>query len=248
LIRSRQRLFGLARQLTHSRDLSRGDAAIVARIATAGFLNVHRDGQIAIRFGHEALESRLSQFILDLATQAGVLAPKRARTRIRPARVVEESESGPQPIPALPIQVSKSFSVIELGTIVTDRSGWRSGRYVYPAGFVSERLSASVIDQREKALYRSLVIETGEGGPLFRVEMRDKPEIRFDGSAPSRCWCELKRETMNRRRQLGLLGNGQAALRKEAQCSGPLYFGFSDETVARLIQSLPGADHVTIDD
>jgi chromodomain-helicase-DNA-binding protein 7 len=142
----------------------------------------------------------------------------------------------------LPIRLSDELVLVELGTLVSDRSGWRSGRYIYPAGFISERLEISVVNPQEKAWYQSCVIDTGKDAPLFRVQVRDHPEIHFDGLTPSRCWWDVKKAILARGKALALEDIKRDVYQSHSMCSGPKMFGFTNTIVARLIRSLPAAD------
>jgi chromodomain-helicase-DNA-binding protein 7 len=134
--------------------------------------------------------------------------------------------------PSLPIWLSPTMFVSDLGHIVTDRPGFHTDRYIYPAGFKSTRRYWSTINPSQKVSYTSEIVDTGADVPLFRVTMKDHPEISFDGNSPSSPWNLIAKLV------LGASGG------KHGTCflPGPDYIGLSSPVIRYLIQQMEGAD------
>jgi chromodomain-helicase-DNA-binding protein 7 len=122
--------------------------------------------------------------------------------------------------------------VSDLGHIVTDRPGFHSDRYIYPAGFKSSRLYFSTIEASRRVWYTSEIVDTGAKGSLFRVTMNDHPEKSFEGNSPSSAWSLIAM------RVIEASGGELGAVRM----SGPDYIGLSFPVIRYLIQRMNGAE------
>jgi chromodomain-helicase-DNA-binding protein 7 len=135
----------------------------------------------------------------------------------------------------MPIKIGTALQIVSLGKIVFDRPGFHSERYLYPDGFVSKKLFPSLEDPTEKVWWRSLIIDRGGKGPVFRVEMKGKPEIAFEGLAPSNPWLMVIKAVEDKKREMGLPANRSLTI------SGPESFGLSAPIVIHLMQAMENA-------
>ncbi|KAI0231253.1 Transforming growth factor beta regulator 1 [Lamellibrachia satsuma] len=131
--------------------------------------------------------------------------------------------------PILPIELG-NLVVYCLGEIVSDRPGFHTTEYIYPVGFCSTRVYASVHDSHTKCLY-TCKIQDGGTSTQFEISPEDARGQSFMGTTASECHKKLLDAVLkNRSSELSTLEN-----------KGPEFFGFSHPTIQNLIQSCPGA-------
>jgi hypothetical protein len=134
--------------------------------------------------------------------------------------------------PKLPIHLSKQIYVSDLGHIVTDRRGFHTDHYIYPAGFRSSRFYFSTLNPSERVWYTSEILDIGGELPLFRVTMDSHPEISFESNSPSAPWNIIA----DKAREIRSDGD------RHSTVSGPDYFGLTSPIICYLIQQMECAD------
>ncbi|TPX30923.1 hypothetical protein SmJEL517_g05612 [Synchytrium microbalum] len=149
-----------------------------------------------------------------------------AQSRSRKIQVVNFDDQGHV---ILPIQAGV-VTVHALGTIVFDRDNFHNERYIFPVGFTSSRGYASMVDPEKQTVYTSSVVDGGDG-PRFQVVAEDAPDRQFVAVSPTGVWTAVMKAV-------------NAARQKEHtnSVSGPDYFGFTQSTIAKLIQEMPNAN------
>ncbi|OHT15638.1 hypothetical protein TRFO_14009 [Tritrichomonas foetus] len=130
-----------------------------------------------------------------------------------------------------PVAVTQNSEILELGKIVTDRSGFHSERYIYPAGYRSTRQYADFRNPRERVTYVSEIVDNGGDSPLFKVYPEDDPTVGFKGETPSSPWVLLIKK----------VSQIKGEKRKSNTISGPEAYLLSNPITIYLIQQLPGA-------
>ena len=141
-------------------------------------------------------------------------------------------ETNPDGTPVMPLMLTATAWVVSLGHIVTDRTGFHTERYIYPAGFKSSRLYASTLDPTHRVRYNCEIIDVGDPIPLFRVSMEERPDVKYEGNSPTSPW------TLILKRILELRTENPKAL----SISGPDIYGLAAAPVIFLIQNMEGAD------
>jgi len=134
-------------------------------------------------------------------------------------------------MPILPITCG-IVTVHELGQVVTDRPAFHNKRYIWPLGFKSSRQYLSTADPEASVTYFSEVKESGPGGgPLFEVWSEEIPDQRFQSQTSTGAWSAVFKAA-------------GAVRGKEVtnSASGPDFYGFSNNTVAMMIEMLPGVE------
>ena len=139
----------------------------------------------------------------------------------------------------LPLHIGTSLIIVSTGVCVTDKPGFNTERYIYPNGFISERLFTSIVNPKEKEWYRSLIIDDGRDEPLFRVESKNNPEIYYEGNTPSNPWIALLKAVEKKKRTLGLKSSTTTTI------SGPKSYGLSEPEVIKLMKHLPNSEKCT---
>ena len=139
-------------------------------------------------------------------------------------------EMGPDGEPKMPLALTSTSWIVSLGHIVSDRSGFHTRRYIYPAGFKSTRLYASTLDTNVRVRYNCEIIDNGDAVPLFRVSMEDKPEVKYEGNSPTSPWTLILKRILELRPE------------KTISISGPEIFGLADPKVIYCIQRMKGAN------
>ncbi|XP_066590083.1 transforming growth factor beta regulator 1 [Prorops nasuta] len=126
--------------------------------------------------------------------------------------------------PIFPISLN-DLTVYSLGEVVFDRHAYHTEDLIYPVGYCSTRIYASLRDVRSKSLYTCKILD---GGPKPRFEIvsdndLDQPLV---GSSPDECHSRL-------------LAAISPVLRSIPP-KGANFFGISHPTIQNLIQSSPG--------
>ncbi|CAG8639010.1 7013_t:CDS:2 [Funneliformis caledonium] len=127
----------------------------------------------------------------------------------------------------LPVEVGL-HTILDLGTVVFDRSAYHNDRYIYPVGYSTQRPYLSMIDPTRETTYTSRIEDAGDN-PRFVVQAADQPEAIIASSATGAWTPVIKQANSIRNRK-----HSNAA-------SGPDYFGLSQPTVRKMIQELPNA-------
>jgi hypothetical protein len=135
--------------------------------------------------------------------------------------------------PIFPIRLSDTFWITDLGHVVSDRENFHTDKLIYPAGFRSSRLYASVFNPSQKARYTSEILDTGDELPLFRVTMEGHPDVSFEGPTLSSPWNALAKRILELRGEAG--GRLTTVI-------GSKYYGLSHPAICYLIQQMKGAD------
>ncbi|KAI8372972.1 F/Y rich C-terminus-domain-containing protein [Radiomyces spectabilis] len=132
----------------------------------------------------------------------------------------------------LPFSIA-SLTIINLGTVVWDRSGFHSERYIWPVNYCVERTYMSMVDPTSQTTYVCKV-EDGNEGPLFTIRAADAPEETLSAKTATGVWAlVIKRANEVRQKE------------SSNAISGPEYYGFAHPIVAELIEELDGVDKCT---
>ncbi|TRY88461.1 hypothetical protein DNTS_018886 [Danionella cerebrum] len=117
--------------------------------------------------------------------------------------------------------------------IITDRAQFHDESSIYPVGFCSTRVFASMKNPDQKCLY-TCQIKDGSQGPQFEIVPEDDPQNAIVASSAFACHTKLLKAIAARRsKPLTIVP------------SGADFFGFSHPTIQNLIQSCPGARKCT---
>ncbi|XP_013415518.1 transforming growth factor beta regulator 1 [Lingula anatina] len=136
------------------------------------------------------------------------------------------SDSSGRPI--FPIELG-TLTVYSIGEVVCDRAGYHSNDYIYPVGFCTTRLYASLDDPLKQCIYTCKITDNGPK-PKFEICPDDNPSVVFASDSASECHRMLL-ERIRRISGVDLV---------EAKGKGPDFFGFSHPTIQNLIQNCPG--------
>ncbi|KAH0790618.1 F/Y-rich N-terminus family protein [Histomonas meleagridis] len=235
LISSQIKFFANARSLLNNNALSKEAIEIISFVNKNGFLDLNESNLIIEKFGNFGAESRLKRYIQSLLIQNSVDVIDRPKDKFvsknpKPRIPSYRNELEIAANPTFPLVISNSFQVISVGNIVYDRPAYHTERYIYPVGYVAERLYSSIRSANERIWYRCMILDGGNE-PLFRVEAKDDPTICYEGPLPTTPWVNIFREV----RKLKHLNTSVVTV------SGPEYYGLTYPIVTMLIQRLPGA-------
>jgi hypothetical protein len=139
----------------------------------------------------------------------------------RKVQDVPRDETG---TPIFPVKVGP-LTVIQLGTIVYDREKFHNYRYIWPVGFETTRSYFSIRNPEKHVLYRSRILDGGDG-PIFQVTPEDDPDNIVTAPAASAAWTTIMRKVNEARNK-----------EHTSSASGPEYFGFGYPPIARLINA-----------
>ncbi|XP_024943234.1 transforming growth factor beta regulator 1 [Cephus cinctus] len=132
--------------------------------------------------------------------------------------------------PIFPIALG-DLTVYSLGEVVSDKIAYHTEDLIFPVGYCSTRMYASLRNARAKSLYTCKILD---GGPRPRFEIvsdndLDQPLV---GTTPDECHSRL-------------LAAISPTLRSIAP-KGADFFGLSHPTIQNLIQSSPGTRKLAI--
>ncbi|KAI5142147.1 transforming growth factor beta regulator 1 [Manis pentadactyla] len=143
-------------------------------------------------------------------------------------KLVQPIALDPSGRPVFPIGLG-GLTVYSLGEI-TDRPGFHDASAIYPVGYCSTRLYASMTCPSQKSLY-TCQIKDGGLHPQFEIVPEDDPENTIVSSSVDACHAELLKTIS------ATMGKQMPNLLP----SGADFFGFSHPAIHNLIQSCPGA-------
>lgn len=126
--------------------------------------------------------------------------------------------------PIFPIALG-DLTVYSLGEVVSDRIAYHTEDLIYPVGYCSTRIYASLRDARTKSLYTCKILDGGVR-PRFEIVSDSDLDQPLVGSSPDECHSRL-------------LTAISPTLRSIAP-RGADFFGISHPTIQNLIQSSPG--------
>ncbi|CAO3647126.1 unnamed protein product [Mucor hiemalis] len=157
-------------------------------------------------------------------------APKRSKTsklvlKTRRVQPIDRNEDGH---PKLPQQIGV-LTVLNLGTIITDRPSFHNERYIFPVGYTVSRTYPSMLDPNSNTVITSTIIDGGDS-PRFHVVAADMPDEPIIANSATGAWTVVVRRSNEIRHR-----------EHSNSASGPDYYGFKHPTIASLIQDLPGA-------
>ncbi|KAM9853188.1 transforming growth factor beta regulator 1 [Aulostomus maculatus] len=131
--------------------------------------------------------------------------------------------------PVFPI-VLGGLTVYSLGEIITDRMLFHDECAIYPVGFCSTRVFASMKNPEQQCLY-TCQIKDGGTGPQFEIVPEEDPQNAIVASSALTCHSNL----------LKVVASVSSKSVAPIVPSGADFFGFSHPTIQNLIQSCPGA-------
>ncbi|KAM9660383.1 transforming growth factor beta regulator 1 [Trichechus inunguis] len=144
-------------------------------------------------------------------------------------KLVQPIALDPSGRPVFPIGLG-GLTVYSLGEIITDRPGFHDESAIYPVGYCSTRVYASMKCPDQKCLY-TCQIKDGGLQPQFEIVPEDNPQNAIVSSSADVCHEEL----------LKTIRASAGRLTPSLLPSGADFFGFSHPTIHNLIQSCPGA-------
>ncbi|KAF3693002.1 Transforming growth factor beta regulator 1 Nuclear interactor of ARF and Mdm2 [Channa argus] len=131
--------------------------------------------------------------------------------------------------PVFPI-VLGGLTTYSLGEIITDRMLFHDECAIYPVGFCSTRVFASMKNPDQQCLY-TCQIKDGGTGPQFEIVPEEDPQNAIVASSALTCHSNL----------LKAIASVSSKSVAPIVPSGADFFGFSHPTIQNLIQSCPGA-------
>ncbi|KAI8600368.1 F/Y-rich N-terminus-domain-containing protein [Dissophora ornata] len=146
--------------------------------------------------------------------------------KVRKVQAIERDEARNV---KLPVTVG-IITIMNLGHVVYDRDAFHNERYIWPVGYKMSRSYNSMIDPHQQTTYTCSVIDDGEA-PKFQIDAEDQPGKPIIAGTATGAWTHIvKAANLIRKRD------------HSNSASGPDYFGFSNATIAKMIQDLPNAD------
>jgi len=132
---------------------------------------------------------------------------------------------------SFPITITATSKIISLGDVVSDRPGFHSERYIYPAGFKTSRIHKSTVHPDQTTTWYSEIVDTGLETPIFRVQSEDGSSV-YEGTTPTAPWSQILKDSAKLN---GITGRALAV-------SGPEMYLLSNNLVSSYIEMLPGIE------
>jgi chromodomain-helicase-DNA-binding protein 7 len=211
------------------------DLDLVHYVATNGFMSLTESRMITERFGTEQTEGQVIRALKTLLKD-GQKRITQAFSNKYEIPLYPQNEDGS---PRFPLRIGQTLVVLAMGNVVYDREGFHCPRYVYPDGYLAERMYASVSNPDERVWYTCKIMDRGGDQPIFRVELRDDPDVGFEGTSPSNPWLTIVRKVEEAKRLAGMGGG------RSQTVSGPEFFGLASSIVGHLMQVMPNVDKLT---
>jgi len=213
-----------------------GIGSVISIFEQEPFLSMFESGPPTFLLNDHSIIKRIDSLVRFKENGTNSTPKKKANKRADPSVIKPVTISGLADLEdgeiVFPLMITPSSWIINIGTVVYDRPGWHTSRYIYPAGFKSCKLYASVTHPDERVNWISEIVDTGKKNPLFKVYMEDNPKICYQAESPSSPWsCVLK-----------ALAKAKNDKSKSLAISGPEAFLLTAPVVTYLIQKLPGAD------
>ncbi|GJJ76505.1 hypothetical protein EMPS_08864 [Entomortierella parvispora] len=155
--------------------------------------------------------------------------PRIDLNKVRKVVALPRDENG---LVKLPVNVG-ILTVWSTGHVVYDREAFHNERYIWPVGYKVSRSYNSMVDPTKQTIYTCSVIDDGEA-PKFQIDAEDQPGSPIIAGTATGAWTHIvKAANLIRRRD------------HSNSASGPDYYGFSNDTIAKMIQELPDAEKCT---
>lgn len=178
-------------------------------------------------------KANLSKKSKDVSGESGKSKAKRKKASTAAKRIVQQIPLDATGRPIFPIVLGR-LTVHSLGEVVADRPGFHSEEFIFPVGFCSTRIYASMKNPKLKCLY-TCKISDGGMGPKFEIAAEDESDQPLVGTSATECHSKLLKAVN--------LASGADVI--ETTGRGAEFFGFSHPTIQNLIQSCPGARKCT---
>lgn len=133
--------------------------------------------------------------------------------------------------PVFPI-VLGSLTVFSLGEALPDKPSFHSDRFIYPAGFHSNRVYGSMDDPNRRCVYTCRIINS-DGEAKFEITNDSQPAVTLTATSATKCHKKLL-QAINK-------AFGEDIV-NESRDRAQEFFGFSHPTIQNLIQGLEGAN------
>lgn len=88
-----------------------------------------------------------------------------------------------------PVHVSGSLTLIACGK-VNPLPAYHSAHNIFPVGYISERLYASIFERDKKCIYRCEILDGGEK-PIYKVTCSEDPDNPIIRDTSTGCWVHI---------------------------------------------------------
>ncbi|KAL5021299.1 hypothetical protein ScPMuIL_000454 [Solemya velum] len=227
----------LLRKLLHYQSLTEGSMSIPKQMPTGNAQKAQSssiqnpetpEGQSVKPKSKKKVSSSEKKKVIKDVTET--LQPKQKKGKVSGKRVVPPIPLDILGRPVFPLQLG-SLTIHSVGEIVTDRSGFNSAEHIYPVGFCSTRVYASITNPEKKCLYTCKISSYDDKYPEFEISPEDNSGHVFDSNSIDECHSDLLKSLTETLEELPLSTTGK----------GGEFFGLSHPIVQNLIQSCPGS-------
>ncbi|KNC46647.1 uncharacterized protein AMSG_03084 [Thecamonas trahens ATCC 50062] len=207
------------------------------RVFNSEYMSARRSS--SYRRSRTRLEEDTLRAMRESLNLAGVAPPLPPVVRVVPTesavKLIKPYKRHADGTPVLPATVGK-YTVLSLGTVVTDRPGFHAANYIWPVGYKTARTYWTTVDKgdpSEKVLYYSEVLDGGDA-PLFRVSSSVDTTMVATETSATAAWSAVVARANKLR--------PSSTKRQTNSISGPGFFGFTVPTIVHMLQNMPGAE------
>lgn len=131
-----------------------------------------------------------------------------------------------------------ALQVLSLGKIVRDSEHFHDEHHIWTEGYTAVRRFMSTKDPSKLMDYKMEVLKDPHARtiPLFRVTWDDGEQV--EGSTPAACWKKIYQKVEKIKEKYGMVGSQHDKKRQQFN-SGAFMFGFTNQRISKLIQTLP---------
>lgn len=145
---------------------------------------------------------------------------KKQQQQTNPATSLEPTDS-----PCFPLDLG-AIKIISMGQIIYERPSYHTENYIYPSGFVSNRIYTDLKDKDSKCTYTCRITENGDF-PRFEIVPGSDLDFIISAPTPDLCHAALL-QTINE-------NTGQNL---ELRAQGEWFFGLTHSTVTNILLNM----------
>jgi len=130
-----------------------------------------------------------------------------------------------------PLKINNTLTLLNLGKICL-LPGYHSEHNLFPVGFKSKRVYASMNTLGEKAIYTCEIFKGKNNKPVYTICSSEEPDITITRFSCTGCWVYVCKR----------VNNLKEVKKAKVTISGTERFGLLENNVVRLLEHLTNAE------
>lgn len=157
------------------------------------------------------------------------LKKRESRDDAKPVEKLPRDSNGNVILPVVVGKGNDEVTIVNIGHIISNREAYHTQRYIWPVGFKSKKVYASLLAPGKKNTYVNEILENGDS-PIFQITIEEEPTKKFTSSSASGVW------------KIVLDKIAEKGYGAKSHASGPQMMGLNNLALVNYIQDLPNAD------